>query len=229
VSVCALKGKRLELSTPTWYTYSLAVTRRSKGQRSRSHGCYSEVCCCYCWGRRGMRMFLVRSTLSAVLQRQSLAKIHKMSDVISTLSQKKNRQHVEMFCSLYSMSCVATRSRVPLGLHSTWALVKTRSTKAFQPSVFGKRVIAWEPFQEKGRLKQWKYGQARSTKWVQGSPTYLYKIKFKKIEWNDTIWHRLSWLGLSMHLLISAVWINLVAERPVPFCVRYSRNKLTVV
>ena len=60
VSVRALKGKRLELSTPYLvHIFSMAVarhalTRRSKGQRSRSHGyenrhgCMvaSDVCCC---------------------------------------------------------------------------------------------------------------------------------------------------------------------------------------
>jgi len=60
--VHALKEKRLELSTPNLVDiYSMAVawhalTRRSKGQRSRSHGyenhhshmADSEVCCCCC-------------------------------------------------------------------------------------------------------------------------------------------------------------------------------------
>ena len=41
--VCALTGKRIELSTPSSVQYSIAVARhalaqRSKGQRSRSHG-----------------------------------------------------------------------------------------------------------------------------------------------------------------------------------------------
>jgi len=61
VRVRAVTGERLELSTPNllrvyfmvvaWY----AVTRRSKGQRSRSHGyenCHGRtvavVCCCDC-------------------------------------------------------------------------------------------------------------------------------------------------------------------------------------
>ena len=60
VGIRALKGKRLELSTPNLaHVYSTAVARqvlthRSKGQRSRSHGyenrrgrmAASEVCCC---------------------------------------------------------------------------------------------------------------------------------------------------------------------------------------
>jgi len=64
LSVClyvhALKGKRLELSTPNLeHIYSIAVvqhalTQRSKGQRSRSHGYKnhhgrtfaSDACCC---------------------------------------------------------------------------------------------------------------------------------------------------------------------------------------
>ena len=59
--VRALKGKRLELSTPNLvHTYSIvvarkALTQRSKGQRSRSHGyenrhgctVASDVCSCY--------------------------------------------------------------------------------------------------------------------------------------------------------------------------------------
>jgi len=58
--VRALKGKRLELSTPNLvHTYSIvdaqhALTQRSKGQRSRSHGyenrhgrtVASDACCC---------------------------------------------------------------------------------------------------------------------------------------------------------------------------------------
>ena len=63
VSVRALKGKRLELSTPNLvHTYSMAAARhtgRLKGQRSRSHGnenrhggmAVCEVCCCC---RRGI-------------------------------------------------------------------------------------------------------------------------------------------------------------------------------
>ena len=57
LSVCALKGKRLELSTPKLvHIYSMAVARHALARRSKGQGhmvmktaivaCASEVCCC---------------------------------------------------------------------------------------------------------------------------------------------------------------------------------------
>ena len=60
--VCALKGKRLELSTPNLiHVYSVIVARyaqthRSKSRRSRSHGYENRQMCHYC-------LFFCSSTL----------------------------------------------------------------------------------------------------------------------------------------------------------------------
>jgi len=81
VCVRALKGKRLELSTPnSVHIYSIAVarhalTRGSKGQRSRSHGyenrhgrtAASEVCFCCQWHRRGTARRMTVEVSSSLL------------------------------------------------------------------------------------------------------------------------------------------------------------------